>query len=72
MPPPQPPLAKTRAPKAPTLREADWEPVKPYILQYLMTKPLREVRVDIEAQFGFKATYVFTLPNLSSALRVDI
>ncbi|KND88439.1 Vegetative incompatibility protein HET-E-1 [Tolypocladium ophioglossoides CBS 100239] len=63
---PLPPAPKSRAPKSRTLREADWAQVKPYIIQYLATKPLREIVGEIQAQFGFKATCVwadFLLPT---------
>ncbi|KJK76486.1 hypothetical protein H634G_08074 [Metarhizium anisopliae BRIP 53293] len=54
--PGQPPSRPPRAPKSRTLREGDWDEVKPYIIQYLKTRTLCAVINDIETQFGFIAT----------------
>jgi len=66
-PPPPPPLppnpiadARPRKKKARTLRETDWEPYKGRVIQLHLTekRPLSEVRILIEQEFGFTAEYV--------------
>ncbi|KAI4672456.1 uncharacterized protein J4E78_000957 [Alternaria triticimaculans] len=62
---PQPPLPHTnpiadtrpRKKKARTLRETDWEPYKDRIIQlhHVDKRPLPEVRILIEQEFGFIA-----------------
>ena len=62
-PPPHPDhIADTRPrkKKARTLRETDWEPYKDRIIQlhHVEKRPLPEVRILIEQEFGFIAEYV--------------
>jgi len=61
-PPPPNPIAdaRPRKKKAQTLRETDWEPYKDRIIQLHVTekRPLSEVRILIEQEFGFNAEYV--------------
>jgi len=52
--------ARPRKKKAPTLRESDWGPYKDRIIQlhHVEKRPLPEVRILIEQEFGFSAEYV--------------
>jgi hypothetical protein len=45
-----------RKPKAKTLREKDWQPVKDRILDLLNTNSLTQVRAAIHEECGFEAT----------------
>ena len=60
--------ARPRKKKARTLRESDWEPYKDRVMQLHLTekRPLSEVRLLIEQEFGFNAEYVEqpALPSL--------
>ncbi|KAF2627190.1 hypothetical protein BU25DRAFT_393898 [Macroventuria anomochaeta] len=51
------PSIKTRRPKAPTLREADWVPHKSRIVHLHITdnKPLKDVRIIMQRDHGFNA-----------------
>ncbi|KAF1838133.1 hypothetical protein BDW02DRAFT_489931 [Decorospora gaudefroyi] len=51
------PPAIPRRKKAPTLRESDWEPYKARIIELHITqkRPLPEVRLLIEKEYGFTA-----------------
>lgn len=48
---------KTRKPKAQTLRDVDWAPHKPRIIQLHITEniPLKNVRDSLKTECGFKA-----------------
>jgi hypothetical protein len=54
---------KPRKPKAPTLREADWEPHKARIIELHISekRPLKEVKQIMEAESDFCAEYVSAL-----------
>jgi hypothetical protein len=51
--------AKTRKPKAPTLKDADWAPHKDLIIDLHITqqKPLKWVRAYMEKEHMFRAAY---------------
>lgn len=51
------PPARPRKPKAPTLRESDWEPYKARVIELHIKekRPLPEVRLTIQEEFGFTA-----------------
>jgi len=61
-PPPPNPIAdaRPRKKKARTLRETDWGPYKERIIQlhHVEKRPLPEVRILMEQEFGFTAEYV--------------
>lgn len=48
--------APRRKPKARTLRERDWEPVKSRVLELMKTNTLTEVRAILVREVGFDAT----------------
>ncbi|KAH8906654.1 hypothetical protein BR93DRAFT_627353 [Coniochaeta sp. PMI_546] len=50
------PSRPMRKPKARTLRNEDWAPVKNRVVELLKEKPLGEVRSMIFTEFGFQAT----------------
>lgn len=58
---------RPRKKKARTLRESDWEPYKDRIIQlhHVEKRPLPEVRILIEQEFGFIAEYVGQPVSLS-------
>jgi hypothetical protein len=57
------PSVKPRKRKAPTLREADFEPHKARIIELHISekRPLKEVKQIMEAESGFCAEYVSAL-----------
>jgi hypothetical protein len=50
------PPAPRRKPKARTLRERDWEPVKSRVLELVKTETLCDVRAILMRETGFDAT----------------
>lgn len=59
------PAAKTRKPKAPTLRDSDWEPYKPRILELYGQRNMdaQSVQRALLEESGFFAEYDYLTPQ---------